>query len=58
MTVDDAMDVARSIFSLYDSVIHALYEKNQTSADIAVTGNPVVLEPCVWEADPWPEPTS
>ena len=29
MTVDDAMDVARSIFSLYDSVIHALYEKNQ-----------------------------
>jgi hypothetical protein len=29
MTADDAMDVARAIFSLYDCVIHALYEKNQ-----------------------------
>ncbi len=27
MTIDDAIDVARAIFGLYDSVIHATYER-------------------------------
>ena len=29
MTIDDAIDVARTIFGLYDSVIHASHERDQ-----------------------------